>query len=77
MKHSAIVLALSLAFISSVQAENRSPEVEIVKTENQRWHFRQVSVNPTDTDLTVSGRMNAQLRYGFPGPCGYRGLVGR
>ena len=52
MKHTAIALALSFAFISSVQAENRSPEVEIIKTDNQRWHFRRVSVNPADTELT-------------------------
>lgn len=66
MKHTAIALALGFAFVNSVQAENNAPEVEIVKTENQRWHFRQVTVNHTDTELTVSGRMDANMRYGLP-----------
>lgn len=66
MKHTAIALALSLALISSVQAGNNAPEVEIVKTENQRWHFRQVTVSPTDKELTVFGRMNAHQRVGLP-----------
>lgn len=66
MKHTAIALALSFAFISSVQAENRSPEVEIINPDTQRWHFRRVTVNPTDTGLAVSGRMDAQLRFGLP-----------
>lgn len=66
MKQIAIALALGLAFISSVQAENRSPEVEIINTDNLRWHFRRVAVNYTDTGLAVSGRMDAQLRFGLP-----------
>lgn len=66
MKPFAIGLALSLTFIHSAQADNNLPEIEAVNTENQRWHFRQVTVNHTDTELTVSGRMDANLRYGLP-----------
>lgn len=66
MKPILIGLALSLVFVNSVQAENKLSDVEIVNTENQRWHFRQVTVNQTDTEVTVSGRINARLRYGRP-----------
>lgn len=66
MKPILIGLALSLVFVNYVQAENKLPDVEIVNTKNQRWHFRQVTVNQTDTEVTVSGRMNARLRHGLP-----------
>lgn len=66
MKPIAIGLALSPAYVHSVQAGNRLPEIEIAKTENQHRHFRQIAVNPIDTELTVSGRMDAHLRYSLP-----------
>ena len=66
MKQIAIGLALSLAFANFAQAGNRVPEIEVVNTENQRWHFRQVTVGHTDTELSVSGRIDAHLRYGLP-----------
>ena len=66
MKQIAIGLALSLALVNSAQAENSLPEIEVVNTDNQRWHFRQVTVNHTAAELTVFGRMDAHLRYGLP-----------
>lgn len=66
MKPIAIVLAMSLALVNSAQAGDNLPEIEVVNTENQRWHFRQVTVNHTDAELTVFGRMDAHLRYGLP-----------
>ena len=66
MKHTGIALALSLALVNSAQTGNNLPEIEVVNAENQRWHFRQVIVIPTDKGLTVSGRMDALLRYGLP-----------
>lgn len=66
MKPIVIALAMSLALANSAQAGNNLPEIEVVNTENQRWHFRQVTVNHADAGLTVFGRMNAHLRYGLP-----------
>lgn len=66
MKPIAIALAMSLALVNSTQAGDNLPEIEVVNTENQRWHFRQVTVNHTDAGLTVFGRMDAHLRYGLP-----------
>ena len=65
MKPIAIGLALSLVFIHSVQAGNPFSDVELINTENQRWQFRRVTVNHTDTEVTVSGRMNAHSRHGL------------
>lgn len=66
MKPIAIVLAMSLALVNSAQAGDNLPEIEVVNIENQRWHFRQVTVNHTDAGLTVFGRMNARLRHRLP-----------
>lgn len=66
MKPITIGLLLSLALFNSVQAGKSLPNVEVVNTENQRWRFRQVTVNHADTELTVSGRLNSHLRYGLP-----------
>lgn len=66
MKPIIIGLALSLTYINAAQAGNLLPEIEIVNTDNQRWHFRQVIVNHIGTELTVSGRLNASTRYGLP-----------
>ncbi len=65
MKKIAIALAPSLAFVNSAQAENNLPEVEIVKTVNQRRHFRRIAVNNNDTELAKLGRMNPQLKAAF------------
>jgi hypothetical protein len=59
-------IAIGLALVNSAQAENSLPEIEVVNTDNQRWHFRQVTVNHTAAELTVFGRMDAHLRYGLP-----------
>lgn len=61
MKQIAIALAPSLAFVNSAQAGNNLPEVQVVKTENQRRQFRRVAVNHTDTKMAVSGRMHALI----------------
>lgn len=66
MKLIAITLALSFVFINSAQAGSKLPELEIINTDNQRWYFRQVTVNKTEIGLRVSGRMDAHLRYGLP-----------
>ena len=65
MKPIAIGLVLSLVFINSVQAGNPLSDVEIINTENQRWQFRRVTLNHTDTEVTVSGRMDAHSRHGL------------
>jgi hypothetical protein len=61
MKQIAIALAPSLAFVNSAQAGNNLPEVQVIKTENQRRQFRRVAVNHTDTKIAVSGRMHALI----------------
>lgn len=67
MKPITIVLAMGLALVNSAQAGENLPEIEVVNTANQRWHFRQVIVNHTGAELTVFGRMNASyLRYSLP-----------
>ncbi len=66
MKAFAIGLALSLTFISLAQAGNNLPEIEVVSSENQRWYFRQVTVNHSGDGLNISGRMNATQRFGLP-----------
>jgi len=66
MKQIATALAPSRAFVNSAQAAHSVPEVEFVKTENQRLHFRRVTVNQVDANLAVSGRMDAGLRYYLP-----------
>jgi|GEM_PF-528019 len=65
MKSIAIGLALGLVFIHSVQAGNPFSDVELINTEHQRWQFRRVTVNHTDTEVTVSGRMNSHSRRGL------------
>lgn len=66
MKPITIALAMSLAFVNSSRAETNLPEIEVVNTESQRWHFRQVAVDHTDTERSDSGWMDAHLRYGLP-----------
>jgi hypothetical protein len=66
MKPIAIALAMGLTLANSAQARDNLPEITVIKTENQRWHFRQVTVDHADKGLTVFGRMNAHLRYGLP-----------
>ncbi len=66
MKSIAIGLGLSLLAFNFAQAERTSPDIEIIHIENQRWHFHQVTVTHTGTELTVSGRMNANVRHSLP-----------
>lgn len=54
-------IAIGLTLVNSAQAGKSLPEIEVVYTENQRWHFRQVTVNHTAAELTVFGQMDAHL----------------
>jgi len=67
-----IGLALSLAFVNSVQAGKKLSDIEVVNIESQYCHFRQVTVKHTDTELSVSGRMESHVRFSDTFPALHR-----